>query len=77
MNATKQVLSEFHRFAEGRLSLGTEATRQALLDEWIAQRAHEQSVAGIRESLQQSAAGQGLPVREAFDEVRRRLGRGE
>ncbi len=77
MIATPQELSDFHRYAEEKLSLGIAATLQQLLDEWIAVREHQRSVAAIRESLRQYEDGEGLPVGEAFDEVRRKLSRDE
>ena len=77
MNVTRQELSDFHRFAEERLSFGSVATLQALLDEWSAQREHQQSIEGIRESMRQYEAGQALPLDEAFAEIRQKLGRRE
>jgi hypothetical protein len=77
MAVTREELLDFNRFAEEKLSDGGAENLQALLDEWNDQRAHEQSIAGIRESVAQYEAGEGLPVEEAFNEIRRKLGRAE
>lgn len=77
MTTTIQELSDFHRFAEGRLSLGGDASLQGLLDEWMELRAEGNSLTGLRESLDQSTAGQVQPVDQAFQEIRRKLGLSE
>jgi hypothetical protein len=77
MDVTRQDLFDFTRFAEEKLSDGGAENLQALLDEWNEQRTHEQSIAGSRESVAQYEAGEGLPVEEAFNEIRRKLGRAE
>jgi hypothetical protein len=77
MSATLQELFDFNRFAEEKLSLGRSVTLQDLLDEWNAQREHQQSIEGIRESMRQYEAGQALPLDEAFAEIRQKLGRRE
>jgi hypothetical protein len=77
MAVTRQDLFDFTRFAEEKLTdRGTDSLK-ALLDEWNERRSHGQSVAGIRESVAQYEAGEGLPIREAFAEIRRKLGRAE
>ena len=74
MSITKDELAAFNRFAVEKLSNGGADTLQQLLDEWNARRAYEQSVAAIRESVAQYGAGEGLPVKDAFEEVRGKLG---
>jgi hypothetical protein len=73
MAVSLQELSDFNRFAAEKLSNGGAETLQAVLDEWNAQREREESVAGIRQSIAQYEAGQGLPVEQAFLELRNRL----
>jgi hypothetical protein len=75
MAVTHRELLDFNHFAEEKLTNGGAESLQELLDEWNDLRSHQQSIAGIRESAAQYDAGQGLPVDEAFDEVRRKLGR--
>lgn len=75
MAVTREELIDFNRFANQRLSDGGADTLQELVDEWNDLRSHEQSVSGIRDSVAQYEAGEGLPVDEAFNEVRRKLGR--
>lgn len=72
---TQQELLEFHHFAQQRLSDGATGTLQELLDEWNTLHQHECSVAGIRESMNQYEAGLALPVNEAFEEIRTKLGK--
>jgi hypothetical protein len=74
MAVTKEELTDFHRFAVGRLSNGGAESMQELLNQWSARREHQESVAGIRESIGQYEAGHALPVKEAFDEIRQKLG---
>ena len=73
MIAIEQELTEFHRFAQQRLAAGMNGSLQDLLDEWNAEREFERSVADIRESIRQCEAGLGLPLAEAFAEIRARL----
>lgn len=75
MAVTRKELLDFNRFAEQKLSAGVAATLQALVEEWNSLRERERSVAAIRESVRQYEAGEGLPVQEAFEDVRRKLGR--
>jgi len=74
MAITKEDLQSFQTFADDMLSNSTAESLQEILDKWNARRAHRQSVAGIQESISQYEAGEGLPVDQAFDEVREKLG---
>lgn len=74
MALTHQQLADFHAFAVTKLESGSAETLQDLIDEWTAAREHEQSVAAIRESVAQYEAGQGMSVKQAFDEIRAKLG---
>lgn len=74
MIATQTELTEFHRFAQEKLSAGSESSLQELLDEWTAARDYERSVAALRQSVAEADAGLGLPVKEAFAEIRSKLG---
>lgn len=77
MSLTHQELVDFHQFAVTKLSTGRAQTLQELLDEWNDAREHERSVAAIRESVAQYEAGLGMPVKQAFDEIRANLGLSE
>jgi len=74
MAITKEDLNKFQTFADDILSGGSADSLQEILDQWNAMREHSQSVAGIQESITQYEAGEGLPVDQAFDEVRKKLG---
>jgi hypothetical protein len=74
MIATQAELTEFHLFAQEKLSAGSEASLQQLLDQWNAAREYERSVAALRQSVAEADAGLGLPLKEAFAEIRSRLG---
>ena len=74
MAITKDDLQSFQLFADEMLTSGTAESLQEILDKWNARREHQQSVAGIKESISQYEAGEGLPVDQAFDEIRRKLG---
>ena len=74
MPITKDDLQSFQSFADEMLATGTAESLQEILDKWNAHREHRQSVAGIKESISQFEAGEGLPVAEAFDEIRGKLG---
>lgn len=74
MSVTKEDLHNFQQFADEKLANGAVESLQNILDEWNARREREQSIAGIRESIAQYDAGEGLPVDKAFGEVRKKLG---
>lgn len=70
----QQELLEFHRFAQQRLSAGGSGTLQDLLNEWNTRHSYDRSVARIQKSMRQYAAGYGLPINAAFEEIRSKLG---
>ena len=74
MAITKDDLQSFQLFADEMLTSGTAESLQEILDKWNARRELRQSVAGIKESISQYEAGEGLPVDQAFDEIRGKLG---
>lgn len=74
MVVTQQEFGDFSRFAEQRLSDGAAESLQKLVDDWQACRERQLSVRAIQESRAQHEAGRGLPLREAFQEVRTKLG---
>lgn len=73
MIAIEQELTDFNRFAQQRVAAGMNGSLQDLLDEWKAQQEFERSVAAIGESIRQCEEGLGLPLAEAFAEIRARL----
>ncbi|MDC0935567.1 hypothetical protein OAS39_04710 [Pirellulales bacterium] len=74
MAITKDDLQSFQSFADEMLTTGTAESLQEILDKWNTRREHQQSVAGIKESISQYEAGEGLPVDQAFNEIRSKLG---
>lgn len=73
MAVTKEELQSFHQFTGDKLDSSSAESFQELLDLWNARRLHDQSVAGIQESVSQYESGDGLPVDEALGQVRREL----
>ena len=74
MAITKEDLYRFQSFADDVLSNGKADSIQEILDKWNATREQRQSVAGIQESISQYESGEALPVDQAFEEVRGKLG---
>jgi len=73
MAVTKEDLQDFHLFADEKIADGAAQSLEELVDAWSSRRTDEQSVADIRKSIAQYEAGEGLPVAEAFDEIRKKL----
>lgn len=74
---TKDDLRDFNRFADMKLANGGASSLVELAGEWEAQRREmEETVAAIWRSHADIEAGRVTTVAEAFQEVRKQLGRG-
>jgi hypothetical protein len=75
MPISKSELDDFIRFATGILDSDDEpASLEELLSKWREQCEYAATVDDIRQGLDDYAAGQGQPVKDAFRDVRQRLG---
>ncbi len=71
---TKADLDDFREFAIEAINNGDVATLAECVRLWEDHRDYEETVAAIREGLEDSAAGRTQPVDEAFADIRRELG---
>jgi len=74
MPLTITDLDNFRDFAVELINQGEVTTLAECVHRWEDHRAYEESVAAIREALEDSAAGRMQPEDEAFAEIRRNLG---
>lgn len=72
---TLQQLDQFTRFARVKLSSNDESLSiEECLQLWRQQTEEDEAIADIEQSQLDFAAGRSMPVKDAFDDVRRRLG---
>jgi len=75
MAVTREELRDFTRFADAKLANGGASSLSELVAEWEAQhREMEETVADIRQSHEDIAAGHVASVTETFADVRKQLG---
>lgn len=75
MPVTPKELDDFTRFAAERLSHGDSVpSLEECLRQWRADREFQETVADVRQSLDDCANDHVKPLDQAFDDVRRRLG---
>ena len=75
MPVTPKELEDFTRFAAERLSQGDSVpSLEECLRQWRVDCEFHETVADVRQSLDDCAAGLTKPLDQAFDDVRRRLG---
>lgn len=74
MGLTVAEIDEFRDFAIRKVHNGGVASLEACVELWNDEREYAESIAGIRESLEDIAAGRTRPIDESVDEIRRRLG---
>ncbi len=77
MSTTLEQLDEFHRFARERLSQGEpELSIEDCLRLWRARVEYEETVAAVRQGVEDFEAGRFRSLEEADAEIRKRLGFG-
>lgn len=75
MPVTPKELEDFARFAADRLRHGDNVpSLEECLRQWRADCEFQETVADVRQSLDDCASGRTKPLDQAFDDVRRRLG---
>ena len=75
MSVTKDELERFHEFATQQLDNGgAQSSLEELVNLWRKQRERAETVDDIRQGSEDYRAGNGQPLTEALDEVRRDLG---
>jgi hypothetical protein len=75
MALTKEDLRDFTQFAGEKLNRGEAVSMLDLANQWEAQRREaEGTIANIRESHEDIAAGRVASVAETFAEIRQQLG---
>jgi hypothetical protein len=77
MAVTREELEEFQHFADSKLSNGGAESLADLVRQWEARRDYQETVADIKESHEDLAAGRVVPADEAFADVRKKMGAGE
>jgi oligoribonuclease (3'-5' exoribonuclease) len=82
MSLTPHDLTDFQQFASERVNVGDVRSLVQLANEWEARRANEdarremdEAVADIHASHADLNAGRTMPAANAFEQVRRQLGR--
>lgn len=74
MPVTEQELDSFHQFAKSRLAAAPPDSLEECLNEWRQVREYEETVADVRRSEAEFAAGLHLSVEESIASIRRELG---
>ena len=74
MKLTLAEIDEFRDFAIRKVNNGGVESLAECLRLWEDQREYEESIAALKESLGDSAAGRTKPVDQAFADIRRELG---
>ena len=74
MGLTLTEIDEIRDFAIRKVKNGGVGSLAECLRLWEDQREHEESIAALKESLEDSAAGRTKPVDQAFADIRRELG---
>lgn len=74
MPLTQTEIDAFRDFAMEKVNNGGVESLAECLRMWEDHREYEESVAAIREGLEDVAAGRTKPVDEAFADIRRELG---
>jgi len=74
MPLTVAEIDDFREFAVRKLNNGSVASLLECVGFWEDEREYKKSVAGIRESLEDIAAGRTKPLDQAIEEIRQELG---
>jgi hypothetical protein len=74
MGLTLTEIDEFREFAIRKVTNGGIASLEACVELWNDEREYAESIAGIRESLEDISAGRTRPIDESVDDIRRQLG---
>jgi predicted transcriptional regulator len=76
MSANTQELDSFVEFARRRIENGKTESLAQLFQQWETSRENTESIEAIRQGLAEARAGEGIPVAEAFADIRAKLGLG-
>jgi hypothetical protein len=75
MPVTQAELESFARFAAIKIGNGgAELTLEALVRQWNEEREMAETVADIQRGIRDYEEGKGIPLDDAFNDVRKRLG---
>jgi hypothetical protein len=68
-----QQLDQFVEFARNRMHDGNHDSLAQLFQQWEAHCEDSESIQSIRQGLAEARAGEGMPVAQAFAEIRAKL----
>ncbi len=74
MPLTVADIDDFREFAIRQLNNGSVTSLSECVGSWEDEREYKQSIAGIRESLEDIAAGRTKPLDQAIEDIRQELG---